>query len=141
MIRPIVLAFALYVPLQCAASAGDLTINVAGTRDDKGMIVAAIFSSKEGFPKEGQQYAGFRTKAKAGNVSVTFHDLPAGTYAVTAFHDENGDGKLDRDQTGIPTEGYGVSNDARELLSPPFWDKASFAMGAENKTITVKIEY
>ena len=141
MTRPIVLAFALYVLLQGIASAGDLTVNVSGARNDKGMIVAAIFSSKEGFPKEGQQYAGFRAKATASNLSVTFHDLPTGTYAVTAFHDENGDGKLDRDATGIPTEGYGVSNDARELLSPPYWDKASFAMGAESKTITVKIEY
>jgi uncharacterized protein (DUF2141 family) len=123
------------------ATAADLTIKIKGARDANGSVVAALYNSKGSFPKEGQQYAAFRTKATTGGASVTFHDLPPGDYAVTAFHDANNDGKLDRDATGIPTEGYGVSNDARELLSPPYWDKASFALGSEAKTITVTIEY
>ena len=104
-------------------------------------VSAAIYASKESFPKDGQQIAAFRQKASPGPVSITFHDLPPGRYAVTAFHDENNNGKLDRDATGLPSEGYGVSNDARELLSPPYWDKASFELGSEAKTVVVKIEY
>ena len=141
MIRTAVVAFASYLSLQTMANAADLTINIKGARDANGSVVAAIYSSKSSFPKEGQQYAAFRTKATTGGASVTFHNLPPGDYAVTAFHDANNDGKLDRDATGIPTEGYGVSNDARELLSPPYWDKASFPLGGESKTITVTIEY
>ncbi len=141
MVRMLVLAFALSIPLQVGANAADLTVKLIGAHNGNGSVSAAIYSSKASFPKEGQQYAAFRIKAEAGSANVTFRDLPPGDYAVTAFHDENNDGKLDRDATGIPTEGYGVSNDARELLSPPFWDKATFAIGADNKTITVKIEY
>jgi len=141
MIRTVALALALYFPLLAAAHAADLTVKINGARNANGSVVAAIYGSKASFAKEGQQYAAFRTRATTGPVSVTFHDLPAGDYAVTAFHDENNDGKLDRDATGIPTEGYGVSNDARELLSPPYWDKASFAVGPESKIITVNIEY
>jgi len=141
MIRTTVLALASWLSLQAIANAADLTIKVKGARDATGSVVAAIYGSKSSFPKEGQQYAAFRTKSTTGGASVTFHDLPPGDYAVTAFHDANNDGKLDRDATGIPTEGYGVSNDARELLSPPYWDKASFPLGGESKTITVTIEY
>ncbi|HEV3491194.1 MAG TPA: DUF2141 domain-containing protein [Reyranella sp.] len=139
MIRTIAVAVAACLPL--AANAADLTIKLSGAHNAEGAVSAAIFASKEAFPKEGQQVAAFRQKAATGTVSVTFHDLPPGRYAVTALHDENNNGKLDRDATGIPSEGYGVSNDARELLSPPYWDKASFELGSEAKTVDVKIEY
>ena len=139
MIRTIAIAVAAYLPL--AANAADLTIKLSGAHSAEGAVSAAIYASKETFSKEGQQVAAFRQKATTGPVSVTFRDLPPGNYAVTAFHDENNNGKLDRDATGIPSEGYGVSNDARELLSPPYWDKASFELGSESKTVAVKIEY
>jgi uncharacterized protein (DUF2141 family) len=141
MIRTISLVFVTLLALEAAANAVDLTVNLKGARNANGSVVAAIYSSKQSFAKEGQQFAAFRTLATTGGASVTFHDLPAGDYAVTAFHDENNNGKLDRDATGLPTEGYGVSNDARELLSPPFWDKASFALEGESKTISITIEY
>jgi uncharacterized protein (DUF2141 family) len=139
MIRAALSALLMSFPV--AANAADLTIKLSGAKNAEGAVSAAIYASKESFPKEGQQVAAFREKASTGTLSITFHDLPPGRYAVTAFHDENGNGKLDRDATGIPSEGYGVSNDARELLSPPYWDKASFELGAEPKTVTVKIEY
>ncbi|HZP98346.1 MAG TPA: DUF2141 domain-containing protein [Reyranella sp.] len=139
-IRTIVFAIATGA-MAHGALAADLTVKLSGAKSAEGLLVAGVFNSKEAFPKEGQQIAAFRGKPVAGGGSVTFHDLPPGRYAITAFHDENGNGKLDRDATGIPQEGYGVSNDARELLSPPFWDKASFELGSEAKTVTIKIEY
>jgi len=141
MNRFIAFALASALSLPAAARAADLTVKLTGAKNAEGAVSAAVYASKEAFPKEGQQVAAFREKASTGTVSVTFHDLPPGRYAVTAFHDENNNGKLDRDATGIPAEGYGVSNDARELLSPPYWDKASFELGAEPRTVTVKIEY
>ena len=73
-------------------------------------------------------------------MSFTVHDLPPRRYAATAFHDENDNGKLDTDQTG-PTEGYGVSNDAREVIAPPQFAKAAFDVTDQNKTITITIKY
>jgi uncharacterized protein (DUF2141 family) len=141
MIRTIAVAVTVAACLPLAAKAADLTIKLSGAHSAEGAVSAAIYASKETFSKEGQQVAAFRQKATTGPVSVTFRDLPPGNYAVTAFHDENNNGKLDRDATGVPSEGYGVSNDARELLSPPYWDKASFELGSEAKTVDVKIEY
>ena len=95
MLRPAAVAFALASVLQPGANATDLTIRIKGARDASGSVVAALYGSKPAFPKDGQQYAGFRTKAATGGASVTFHDLPPGDYAVTAFHDENNNGKLE----------------------------------------------
>ena len=36
-----------------------------------------------------------------------FEDIPAGTYAIAAIHDENRNGKLDMNWLGVPKEGYG----------------------------------
>ena len=42
---------------------------------------------------------------------------------------------------GLPTEGYGVSNDAREVLAPPQWAKASFDLTDQGKSITINLSY
>ena len=39
-----------------------------------------------------------------------FTDLPAGVYAVSVFHDENMNQKLDKNFVGVPKEEYGASN-------------------------------
>jgi uncharacterized protein (DUF2141 family) len=144
--RKLVIAASIHLSLLTAAgltaaSAAELTVTIDGARNANGSIAAGIFASESGFPKPEQVFAAFRIKAKQGPVSFTVHNLPPGRYAVTAYHDENNNGKLDADVTGAPTEGYGVSNNAREILSPPFWSKASFEVGEPSKTVTVKVEY
>ncbi len=39
-------------------------------------------------------------------------NLPVGSYAVSLFHDRNQDGVLNRGELGIPSEGFGFSNNA-----------------------------
>ncbi len=56
-----------------------------------------------------------------------FKDVPAGVYGISAFHDENNDGKLDTNLVGYPTEEYCASNNARNLLSAPSWSAAKFS--------------
>jgi uncharacterized protein (DUF2141 family) len=141
MLRKLAIAGALQLALLSAASAADLTVTISGARNANGAIAAGIFNNESGFPKPAAAVVAYRTKATNGPVSFTVHDLPPGRYAVTSYHDENDNGKLDADQTGLPTEGYGVSNKAREVLSPPQWSKASFELGEQGKTIAVTIEY
>ena len=123
-----------------AASAADLTVTINGVHNSTGSVAAAIFNNGTNFPKAAP-FGGFRLKASGGPVSYTIHSLPPGKYAITAYHDENDNGKLDADATGLPTEGYGVSNDAKELLGPPEWGKASFDVGDQPKSVTVNITY
>ena len=50
-------------------------------------------------------------------------------------------GKLDTNRFGFPTEGYGFSNDARELLGPPSFSAASFPYDGSALNMTIKLHY
>ena len=126
--------------LTSAASAADLTVSINGVKNSSGTVAAALFNSDANFPRA-QPFGAFRIKASGGPVTVTFRDLPPGKYALTTYHDENDNGKLDADAVGVPTEGYGVSNDAREVLAPPQWAKASFDLTDQAKSIAINLSY
>jgi uncharacterized protein (DUF2141 family) len=133
--------FALCALAPAAAHAADLTVTVAGIRNASGLVSAGIFDNAKSFPNAGQALVSVRLKATPGNFRFTIHNLPPGQYAVTSYHDENGNGRLDFDPTGAPSEGYGVSNDARNPSAPPEFAKAAFELRDQNKSVTVNIIY
>jgi uncharacterized protein (DUF2141 family) len=124
-----------------ATHAADLTVTVAGVRNASGAVSAGIFDNAKSFPNPGQAVVTVRIKAVPGGFSFTVHKMPPGQYAVTSYHDENSNGRLDFDPTGAPTEGYGVSNDARSPTAPPEFAKAAFELRDQNKSVTINIVY
>ncbi len=58
----------------------------------------------------------------AQDASILIEDVPAGSYAITGFHDENGNGRLDFDTYGIPLEATGNTRGARGQYGPPTFD-------------------
>jgi uncharacterized protein (DUF2141 family) len=141
MMWKLVFVASVYASALTAAQAADLTVIVSGVRNATGSVSAGIFNSTSSFAKASEAFASFRIKATPGSVGFTVHDLPPGRYAVTAYHDENANGRLDFDPTGVPTEGYGVSNGARNPLAPPEFAKAAFELRDQNKSVAVNIDY
>jgi uncharacterized protein (DUF2141 family) len=91
----------------------------------EGVLGCRLYSSPTGFPKEPTPRQ--QQKAITGTtVRYTFEGVPTGTYAVSVMHDENANGKLDANFLGIPTEGYGVSNNHTHAMSAPTWDESKF---------------
>jgi uncharacterized protein (DUF2141 family) len=116
-----------------------ITVRVIGLRSDKGAVYCRLFAGGEQFPKAGfvaQQAA----KIAGGAASCTFAGVAAGTYAVSAYHDENGNGKLDTNFLGIPSEGVGVSNNRFPAIGPPKWKDAKFTTGGD-AAIEIKLRY
>ena len=62
---------------------------------------------------------------------AVFRDLPAGDYAVKAFHDIDGDGEMDVNPFGMPVEPYAFSNNAVGNMGPAGWDQARFAVSGD----------
>nr|WP_231708203.1 DUF2141 domain-containing protein [Sphingomonas populi] len=79
--------------------------------------------------------------ARVGITTVSLTGLPPGRYAVQAFLDENGNGKVDQALFGIPKEGVGFSNDARIRLGPPKWTDAMFDTTGGEQTIRFNLRY
>ena len=54
-------------------------------------------------------------------------NVPPGEYALIAYHDENGNGRIDRNFIGIPREPLGFANNYKPK-GPPGYARASFAL-------------
>jgi uncharacterized protein (DUF2141 family) len=123
-----------------AASAGDLTVTVDHVRSDRGAILAALYDSEASFMKQPLARATFKVQAATGEVQYVFHDLAAGKYALTAFHDENANGQLDKNLIGIPKEGYGFSN-SKGAVRPPAFSQAAFEFDGTTQSIIITLRY
>lgn len=51
-------------------------------------------------------------ESRSREVVAVFENLPEGNYPVYVFHDENDNQQLDRNERGIPLEGYGQAENA-----------------------------
>lgn len=120
------------------AFAADLTINLTGVRASTGVVKVALLDSQAAW--DGQAAPVDATGAPPAGDSAIFRftDLKPGTYAVAISHDENGNGKLDSNIVGMPTEGYGFSNNPRVMRKPTF-EEARFEVGRDDLAITVDL--
>lgn len=118
---------------------GVLQIQVGNVRNAAGGVHIDICPEAL-FLKENCPYSA-TAPARAGTTIVIARGIPAGRYAVQAFHDENANGNVDRALFGIPKEGVGFSNDARIRLGPPKFTDAVFVFDGQSKAITLKMRY
>ncbi len=56
----------------------------------------------------------------------TFHGVPPGVYAISAYHDKNDNGKLDKNFLGLPKEDFTFSSGAKARFGPPSFKDALF---------------
>ncbi|MGA7124354.1 MAG: DUF2141 domain-containing protein, partial [Polyangiaceae bacterium] len=73
--------------------------------------------------------------------TCSFDSIPSGTYAVACFHDENRNGKLDKNFLGMPNEGTVVSNHAKGFMGPPPFDKAKFSFSGAAAALELRVAY
>jgi uncharacterized protein (DUF2141 family) len=115
-----------------------VVVTLTGISDSQGQVACALFPSSIGFPMEPAQAMRQQQPAKPGAIEFRFEDVKPGTYAVSASHDRNSNGKTDRNFVGIPTEPWGVSQNARPKMRAPKFDEAAFAV-AEGQTVRIEI--
>ena len=116
------------------AVAGDLEVSVAQLRSGAGEVRVAV-CPRDSFTKPSCPYTG---TAPAGRPVVMIRDLPDGDYAVQAFHDEDGDGDLDRQGLRL-LEGIAFSRDAPMRFGPPrFRDAKVRVRGGGRLTINMR---
>jgi len=127
-----------------AAANSTLTIKVVGARNANGKIYVALFQDPTGFPEKGSA-ALRREQADIDRQTLTaqvvFRDVPQGVYAVSVLHDENSNGKLDKNFFGIPQEGYGASNNPGKKMRAPNFDEAKFSMSSPDQTVQINLVY
>lgn len=125
-----------------AAQTGKITVNIETVKSSTGQIGVLLFNKAQGFP--GEDKSALKQElvpAKKGKMSVSFDNLPYGTYAITIMHDENNNLKVDTNVLGIPKEGYGFSNNARNLFRAPRFGEAAFELRQPNLVQNIQLMY
>ncbi|MBS9523064.1 DUF2141 domain-containing protein [Litoribacter alkaliphilus] len=111
----------------------DLTVTIDNLENDKGVVRILLFNSPDGFPDNDKKAVGRAVvKIQHGRALYQFKDMADGNYAISAFHDENEDGKLNKNLLGVPQEAYGFSNNASGTFGPPSFSSAAFKVDDEN---------
>ncbi len=140
-----VLTISFFAPI--ASAAGETTaavqVEVTGLKNTAGQVGCLLFNSPEGFPEDySKAYRQVISPIKGTQSSCEFKDITPGTYAVIVLHDENMNGKMDKNFFGIPTEGYVASNNVRHAVSAPGFSESSFSVAAGGATkINTQVGY
>jgi uncharacterized protein (DUF2141 family) len=114
-------AVILTVP-PASAEQSSITVNLSGIRSQKGNIIVCLWGKENRefpFCSSAAAYKSTSIKANSSSVVATFQNIPSGEYAISAFHDENGNGKLDRNWMGMPKEGMAAPNIDKEKNQDP----------------------
>lgn len=118
------------------------TVEVSNMGKAKGKLFIAWYNRAEGF-REPERAVYHRVVPVNGEgvMPVVFDNIPAGTYAVAVFLDENENGKMDTNLFGAPKEKYGFSNNIFHLTRAASFREASFEVqDGVNGTIHIKLK-
>ena len=131
------LIFLFLVFASVIGSAQTLTLKVEGIEHVKGNLLVGIYSSEESFMRK--PAFGFKVEVIDTTLSIPCRGLPAGTYAISLFQDENGNGILDTGSFGRPTEKFGFSNNAEGVMGAPAYKKCRFEW-KEDTTMVIQLK-
>lgn len=127
-------------PIVHAGDSSTLNVTLQNIRDASGTVRAGLYREPATFRKEDKAVEIAQASAAPGAITLTFRNLPPGRYAIMAYHDENGDGQLNRRFGMFPTEGYGLSNNP-QVAGPPAFDDSAFEVAAPETAITIDLRY
>jgi uncharacterized protein (DUF2141 family) len=128
--------------LPAMAADSQLTIDVGGLRNQKGQVCVSLFNAGRGFPDNpNAAVAAQCVQIQGGVAQVTFANLRSGSYAVAVLHDENNDGKANRNAFGIPKEGFGFSRNPVLRFGPPKFGEASFVVAGPGVSTQIQVSY
>lgn len=115
----------------------EISVRIENIKSDSGKIMVGVYSENT-FMKAQPQYRA-ESEIVDGVASVNFKNLPTGTYAISCFHDKNGNSQMDFEPTGMPLEPYGISNNNINQYGPPLWEDAKFVLSDESLEMTIKL--
>lgn len=125
--------------LAAQTASSTLEVDLEGLRNGRGLIQACLTQDRATFPNCGADPRAIRQTVKT-SARLIFTGVPPGTYALTVFHDENANNRLDT-ILGIPREGFGFSRNPVVRFGPPRYDKVNIQLGPGLTRMRVRLQY
>ncbi|MBT1696529.1 DUF2141 domain-containing protein [Fulvivirgaceae bacterium PWU4] len=122
-----------------AIAQSTLEVTVKNIREAKGSVRIALFTNEQDFLKKAAHAKVVDATGK--EIKVVFEGLTPGVYGVSVFHDANGNGTLDKNLMGMPTEGFAFGNNAMGMFGPPSFEKAQVTVGPGASSHVIDLKY
>ena len=133
----LICCFFLSIPKTPGPEKPSLKVDVQNVRVQEGAVHIGLYRSCADFPNC-KPLELIIVTVKGKPIQAAFSVEP-GEYAVAVYHDENGNGEMDKRAFGLPKEPYGFSNNFRPRFSAPKFSDCRFRVGGEGKTISVRL--
>jgi uncharacterized protein (DUF2141 family) len=132
----IITALTFFISSLMAAQNANLTVTVSGLKNNTGLVKIGLYNSDGTFLNA--TYKSITSAIKNNGATVTFVGIPKGDYGISAYQDENSNGKLDKNLIGIPSEDFACSNNAKGFMGPPKYEDAKFSI---NKNLKINLKF
>jgi uncharacterized protein (DUF2141 family) len=127
-----------------AATGNGLDVQFSNLKNPTGKVCISLFSGPKGFPKGGSDSDLAMSRCEPvtnGSVSFLIPDLKSGDYAISTYHDANGDGKMNKNAFGMPEEGFGFSQNPSIGFSAPSFDDTKFKVSGPKTSVNIQMKY
>ena len=111
-----------------AKAQGKVTAEITNFDNNKGVLRACLFDNANAFSGKGSPVQCVEVTVVNKTARIVFDRVPAGTYAVSVFHDANNNNEFDTNFLGIPTEGYGASRNSLPFAAAPKFNDNKFTV-------------
>lgn len=126
----------------CDRTSTAIDVRVHGVRSDRGNLVFVLYGDNpDDFLAKGKRILKQRIPAKRGTVAFCVIVPKTGVYAAAVYHDENGNGKFDRNMIGLPGEGGGFSNNPTLFLITPSHNQVAFHVSNSQARLEIQLNY
>lgn len=106
----------------------------------EGAVFVAVFPDEASFKAERSSVYEEVIPVRSRNpIELRLPDLPAGKYAIAAFHDQNNNGKLDKNWMGIPKEPYAFSNNVSSKWKAPTFEDIAVEINSTDQMFSLKL--
>jgi uncharacterized protein (DUF2141 family) len=130
----------LLLVLTGAAAPATLELDVHGMRNARGVFHVCVTAQQKHFPDCSKDRAAIKRTVPAGSRSLLLAGLAPGRYAVTLFHDENNNQRLDT-LLGIPREGFGFSRNPVVRFGAPKFRQVDIQLAPGINRQALRLQY
>lgn len=125
----------------CLYAQGNITVTATHIKNDKGHVYFMLHrKGDDTFPDGmGKAFKQVKQKARPGEMSVEFDNLPYGEYAVSIAQDRDDNGEINKNFIGMPKEPIGAS--FMERFGKPSWKRSKFSLTAEQPQVDLQIKF
>jgi len=124
---------------QCNADIAQIRVTVNNVGSG-GILSVELYHDPDNFLNKKGRTRRIRIPATEGQARVCFTIARQGTYAVAAYHDINGNRKLEKQWNMMPKEPFGLSKNPKLKFGFPKFSNSAFTTDSLGADITINLQ-